>query len=113
MHLTSKSNPSKNINELGSQGYEVKDYKNPVSNNIPKPETQQYNPTYKHWVWYGIDWIKSAIHLRERAMLSEFGDNPSEELLTSRLFDFSYLIIHCDHSTPTDNQHNKGRYIII
>ena len=34
------------------------DNKEPVHDNISNSETQQYTPTYKPWVWYGMYHIK-------------------------------------------------------
>ena len=44
-----------NLNELRAQGYEVGDDNDPVPENVPNPETQKDTPTYKTWVWDGID----------------------------------------------------------
>ena len=74
MYSTPKETLYVNINELQAQGYEVDDDNKPVHDIILNPETQQGTPTYKSWVWGGIDHIKSAVHRHERDRLSGFGE---------------------------------------
>ena len=49
MHNTPKSTLRENINELQAQGYEVDKKNQPVSDNIPNPDTHQDTPTKNPW----------------------------------------------------------------
>ena len=66
MHLMMAVTLCKNINKLLKQGHEVDDNNNNEPDNILNLYTKRDNPTYNHWVQYGIGWIKESGNHHER-----------------------------------------------
>ena len=71
MSITLEETLHENSSELREKGCGVDDDNEKFPDRIPNPYSQQDTPTYKPWGWDVIDSEKSAVHLHERASLSE------------------------------------------